>query len=102
MMSKELKEDLDFLEVPFEKKPLSTIRINQIRNYARFCLSRTKHVNPYNWDAFTPEERMFYEKYNDTLDEIKHLKIGLFTHFYEQGLKAGSTLKPAKNSKLLI
>lgn len=80
-------------------------RMNQIRNYARFCLSQKKCVNPSSWNAFTPEERFIIEEYNKRLLEAerayrnlfpKDLQIGLFTNFYKNCEKLGSTLKPKK------
>lgn len=48
-------------------------RMNQIRNYARFCLSQNKCVNPSSWNAFTPEERFIIEEYNKRLLEAEEL-----------------------------
>lgn len=90
------------------------IKLNKIRNYARFCIIQLKYVCPSSWTAFTPEEKMFIEVYNQKLkaleiatrkimDEIIPVKAGLLRHFYENGEKVGSTLKrKVKNEKTII
>lgn len=81
-----------------------TKRLNKIRNYARFCISKNRMVNPGSWEAFTPEEKMIIGFYNDKIQELHRIrfkiieeitptKVGLFRHFYENGEKVGSTLK---------
>lgn len=90
------------------------IKLNKIRNYARFCLAKNRYVNPSSWKAFTPEERMFIELYNAKRFELEDItrricadivpiKVGLFRHFYENGEKVGSTLKrKIKNEKRAV
>jgi len=105
-------DEYDSLKYLTEKERLT--KLNKIRNYARFCLTKNRYINPSSWKAFTPEERMFIELYNKKLQalevatrkmmsDIIPIKVGLFRHFYENGEKVGSTLKrKIKNEKRAV